>query len=58
MRAGIIGEGPSDLAVIKNILKGWLGLSSSDIEPLLPNDQYDETALHTMRKERTAIGLW
>ena len=50
MRAGIIGEGPSDLAVIKNILKGALGMSSSEIEPLLPNDQYDETALHTMRQ--------
>ena len=43
MRIGIISEGHADRAVITNILKGLVGIDSSDIEPLRPIDKFDET---------------
>lgn len=52
MRAGIIAEGKSDLAVITNILKGALGISRSDIQYLVPELDYDETDLAQMRVEQ------
>lgn len=52
MRAGIIAEGKSDLAVITNILKGALGVDRSDIEYLVPELDYDETDLARMRPEQ------
>ena len=52
MRAGIIAEGKSDLAVIINILKGYLGIDRSDIQPLVPELDYDETDLSKMRVEQ------
>ncbi len=42
MQIGIIAEGTSDQAVITNILRG-LGLDGSDILPLRPDLQEDET---------------
>ena len=42
MRFGIIAEGSTDQAVIINILKG-LGIDSSDVIPLRPDLQVDET---------------
>lgn len=36
MRIGIVCEGPSDAAVIINILKGTTGLDSSNFVPILP----------------------
>ncbi len=50
MQVGIIAEGWSDVAVIRNILKGWLGVDKSDTQPLLPGNQVDETSRHTMEK--------
>lgn len=52
MRAGIMAEGKSDLAVITNILKGALGIDRSDIQYLLPELDYDETDLARMRVEQ------
>ncbi|MBP6811317.1 MAG: hypothetical protein KA138_07345 [Saprospiraceae bacterium] len=52
MRAGIIAEGKSDLAVITNILKGALGISRSDVQYLVPELDYDETDLAQMRVEQ------
>jgi len=52
MRAGIIAEGKSDLAVITNILKGALGIDRSDIAYLMPELDYDETDLAQMRIEQ------
>lgn len=52
MRAGIIAEGKSDLAVITNILKGALGIDRSDISYLVPELDYDETDLARMRVEQ------
>jgi len=46
MYMGIIAEGKSDLAVIKNILKGKLGIDSSQLQYLQPDMAYDETDLH------------
>ena len=43
MKIGIICEGHSDRAVITNILEGTIGFNSSDIIPLRPTDQLDET---------------
>jgi hypothetical protein len=31
MQVGIVAEGPSDVAVLRNILKGWLGLGQNDV---------------------------
>lgn len=52
MRVGIIAEGISDIAVITNLLKGRLGISRADVQALVPELEYDETSLHTMRKEQ------
>jgi hypothetical protein len=52
MRVGIICEGPSDAAVITNILKATLEIDRSDIQYLVPELDYDETDLTQMPKER------
>lgn len=52
MRAGIIAEGKSDLAVITNILKGVLDIDKSDIQYLVPELEFDETDLPRMREEQ------
>jgi hypothetical protein len=52
MRAGIIAEGKSDIAVIINILKGKLGIDRSDIQPISPELELDETDLSTNRPEQ------
>lgn len=46
MRVGIIAEGPSDVAVLRNILKGAIGLDSEFTTPLRPELHRDETDLH------------
>ena len=46
MRVGIIAEGRADLAVILNILKGRLGVDRSQVQPLRPEYDQDETDLH------------
>ena len=51
MQVGIIAEGWSDVAVIRNILKGWLGIDKSETRPLLPENQTDETSRHEMRRD-------
>lgn len=45
MRVGIVAEGPGDIAVLRNILKGKLGLHAADTEPLRPKLARDETDL-------------
>ncbi len=52
MYIGIIAEGKSDLAVIKNILKGKLGIDSSQLQYLQPGIAYDETDLHNRSAEK------
>jgi hypothetical protein len=51
MRVGIIAEGWSDVAVIRNILKAVLGLDQSETDPLRPELEKDETSLYAMREE-------
>jgi hypothetical protein len=50
MRTGIIAEGKTDLAVIRNILKGRLGIDQSDIQYFSPELRFDETDLSQMQK--------
>jgi hypothetical protein len=45
MRIGIISEGPADIAVITNILKGVTGIDSNDIVPIRPLLKFDNTHL-------------
>jgi hypothetical protein len=52
MEVGIIAEGPADVAVIMNILKGKLGLDRSDMYPIRPELSTDETDLHAPGAER------
>lgn len=52
MRIGIIAEGRGDLAVIKNILKGWLGLDLEHVQFLRPEYSLDETDLHEQDEEK------
>lgn len=52
MRVGIIAEGRGDLAVLKNILKGWLNLDRESIQYLRPEYDLDETDLHSMPAEQ------
>jgi len=52
MRIGIIAEGKSDVAVITNVLKGTVNIDTSDVSPLLPELEYDETDLYKMRTEQ------
>lgn len=52
MKIGLIAEGRSDLAVLKNILKGCLNIDSSDILALVPEFNLDETDLAIMDKDQ------
>lgn len=45
MRVGIIAEGPSDVAVLRNVLKGAIGLDREFTTPLRPELHRDETDL-------------
>ena len=45
MRIGILAEGPSDVAVITNIIKGVTGLETNDIIAIQPKLQFDNTHL-------------
>jgi hypothetical protein len=45
MRIGIVAEGPADLAVVTNILRGVLGISHHEVQPLRPDLYLDETDL-------------
>ena len=48
MIVGIFAEGRGDLAVITNILKGFLEIDRSDLRYELPEYELDQTDLHTM----------
>lgn len=52
MKVGIIAEGPADVAVLVNVLKGKLGLDRKDVLPIRPELARDETDLHEMPEER------
>ena len=45
MKVGIVAEGPSDVAVLRNILKGKLDLDKKDVLPIRPELAEDETDL-------------
>jgi len=45
MEIGIVAEGPADIAVLVNILKGKLGIERRDVLPLRPELSMDETDL-------------
>ncbi len=57
MRIGIIAEGRGDLAVITNLLRGWLGLDREHVQFLRPEYALDETDLHEMPKEQRSNWL-
>lgn len=50
MRAGIIAEGRGDLAVLRNVLEGWLGLGRDEVRFLVPEYDLDNTDRHTMEQ--------
>ena len=52
MRVGLIAEGRGDLAVLTNVLKGWLNLELEDVQYLRPEYSLDETDLHDMSEEK------
>lgn len=52
MKIGIICEGVTDGAVLKNILKGQIGIDSSDIIMIRPEESLDETDL---AKEKLSV---
>jgi hypothetical protein len=52
MRVGIIAEGRGDLAVLRNILQGALGLDPDDVQFLRPEYDLDATDLHAMREDQ------
>jgi len=51
MKIGVICEGHTDRAVIRNILKGLKGIDSSQIVPLRPDYSFDETDLSQMKAD-------
>lgn len=52
MKIGIIAEGRSDIRVIERILKGCVGIDSSDVLHLRPEDKFDETSLAEMDEKQ------
>ncbi len=52
MRLGIVAEGPADIAVLRNILKGWLGLERDQVFPIRPDLAEDETDVAGYRAPR------
>ncbi|MFO0587136.1 MAG: hypothetical protein U0441_06350 [Polyangiaceae bacterium] len=49
MKVGVVAEGPSDVAVVLNILFGKLGVERRDIVPIRPELTTDETDLSEKR---------
>ena len=49
MKVGIVAEGPADIAVIRNILKGKLGVEVKDTQTLRPRLNEDTTDLAERR---------
>ncbi len=52
MRVALYTEGPADLAVITNILKGVLDIDKSDIKYDLPDLEFDETDLQNQKEKK------
>ena len=52
MRIGIIAEGPADVAVLTNVLRGALAIDSEAVRFLRPDLQADETDAHTQAPGR------
>jgi hypothetical protein len=46
VRVGLIAEGPADLAVLSNLVRGVLGIEGEDVRFLRPELTRDETDLH------------
>ncbi len=53
MKVGIVAEGPADIAVIRNILKGRLGVEQKDARAIRPRLNEDKTDLI---ERTTALG--
>jgi len=51
MKIGVICEGHTDRAVIRNILKGLKGIDSAQIVPLRPDYSFDETDLSQLSSD-------
>jgi hypothetical protein len=50
VKVGVVAEGPSDVAVLLNILFGTLGVERKDVVPIRPELTTDETDLAERRK--------
>ncbi|MBL8682164.1 MAG: hypothetical protein JNK05_23560 [Myxococcales bacterium] len=48
MRVGVISEGRSDFAVLRNVVKAVAGLDRSDVDSIRPDLQVDETTRFAM----------
>lgn len=57
MRAGIIAEGRADLAVLRNVLEGWLGVERDEVRFLVPEYDLDNTDRHAMANEQRSNWL-
>jgi hypothetical protein len=57
MRAGIIAEGRADLAVLRNVLEGWLGVERDEVRFLVPEYDLDATDRHAMASEQRSNWL-
>ncbi len=57
MRAGIIAEWRGDLAVLRNVLEGWLGFARDEVRFLVPAYDLDNTDRHTMEEAQRSNWL-
>ncbi len=57
MRAGVIAEGRADLAVVRNVLEGWLGVDRDEVRFLVPEYDEDATDRHGMAVEQRSNWL-
>jgi hypothetical protein len=57
MRIGIIAEGKSDVAVVKNVVIGITGLDDSDFDPLRPEYNKDATDL-AWKNPKDSFSTW
>jgi len=57
MRAGIIAEGRADLAVLRNVLEGCLGVARDEVRFLVPEYDEDATDRHAMANEQRSSWL-
>ncbi len=56
MQVGIVAEGLGDIAVLRNILKGWLGLDAYKVMQIQPRLALDETDLAARKSGHVPMG--